>query len=113
MFALDGGEAGFGEFVCNLVTAGDSKVVNGLDVFFGGHADGKEFAGLDVVHGLVAVCHVDGDLVHVADAAPGGHHGVGGTIFVVGADNQHGLGIQIRLDAKIFTHKNSCFTGNI
>ena len=109
MFALDGGETRLGEFVCNLVAAGDSQVVDGFDVFFSGHADSKEFAGLDVVHGLVSLVDADGHLVEIVDTSPGGHHGVGGLVFVVGPDDQNGLGVKQCFLSEILAHSNSMF----
>lgn len=107
IFALDGGEARFGELVCNLLAACDAEVVNRLDVLGSCHAYGEGLARLDVVHRLVAVGHVDGNLVHVADAAPCGDHRICAAVVVVGGDDKCRLRVQIRFRSKIFTHEGS------
>jgi hypothetical protein len=50
------------------------------------------------------MAQVNDDLVRPADAAPGGVHGVGGTVLVVCADDEHWLGMENGLCAEILTH---------
>ena len=112
VFALDGGEARLCKLVRDLVAAGDSKVINSLDVLCRRHAHGESLAGKDVRHGLVALGHVDGNLVRIADAAPGGHHRVRGAVFVVCRDDERRLRVKVSLDSEIFAHdKFSSWSG--
>ena len=107
LLTLDGGKPGLCKFVRHLVTRGDSQVVQLLDVCGGGHANGQALVRPDVVHSLVSLVDADGHLVEIVDASPGGHHGVWGLVFVVGPDDQNGLGVKQSFLSEILAHGNS------
>lgn len=109
MGAPDRCQAGMGELVGHLVARGDAQIVNGLDVLLVRHAHGERLAGKDVRHGLMAMRHVNGHLVRIANGAPSGHHRIRGTILVIGRNDQCRLRVEISLDSKILTHRKTPF----
>ena len=85
------------------------------------HADGEHLALQDVFSGLVSRAQAQGQLGSVADAAPGGVHGVRRAVRAVGSHDEHRLGVGVGLGPKIFTHQlsllivivNAILTNNI
>ena len=84
------------------VARGDSHIVAGHQLLRGGHADGEGLPGQDIGGGLVPLADAHGDLAGLADAAPGGVHGVGSAVLPVGGQDQHRLGIGPGLGAEAF-----------
>ena len=110
-FGFDSMEAGFGELIRLLIAADDAHIVAGGYPFCGGHGHGEGLPGDQILGGLVGGVHADGDLPILADAAPGGVHGIGGAVGVVGADDvdrhrvTHGLEHQKSLSTALMRRR--------
>ena len=99
-----GVKTSLGELVRFFVAADDAHIVTGCRVFGSCHGYGEGFPCQEILGGLVVGIYADGDLLFLADAAPGGIHGVGGAVGIVSADDVHGHGITHRLGAEILSH---------
>ena len=93
LVTLYGCEAGMGKFVGDILAGKYTYIVGGCQLAFGSRADGEGFAGEDVGGSFVRLVKGQGNLRVVTDIAPGGVHGIGGAILVVGTDdkNRHGI----------------------
>ena len=94
-----GVQAASEDFVGDFVAGDDAHVVGCLHVLLLRDVDGEGPGAQEVLRGLVVGAEAEEDLVVVADCAPCGVHGVGGAVFVVGADYQDGLGVDEGLPA--------------
>ena len=99
-------EAGPGEFVGKAVAGDDAHIVAGHQLLGRGHGDGEGLGVQDVGGGLVVFADAQGDLVDLADAAPGGVHAVGDPVGAVGGQDEDGLGIADGIGTEVFTHGN-------
>ena len=97
------------EFVRFLSAGDDAHIVAGSQHRSGGHRHSKGLPGHQVFGGLVGGIHTDGDLRFLADAAPGGVHGVGGAVGVVGGDDVHRHGVAHGLGSEVLSHDDSFF----
>ena len=68
------------------------------------HGHRERLAGHQIFSSLVTRVHTDGDFRLLADAAPSRVHGVGGSIRIVGADDEHRHGIANRFRSKVLSH---------
>ena len=70
-----------------LVTAGDAQVIGFLEGVCSGDGQGESFALTQILHRLVAGLQIQGDHVHIHDAAPGHHHYINAVVFIVSPDH--------------------------
>lgn len=98
-----------GELVGHAVARDDAHVVARLDGLDGGHADGEGARGKDVFCGLVPGRETEADGLVGEHPAPGGIHGVGHTMLVVGRHNQYRHGIEPALSSEILSHNAVSF----
>ena len=102
--AFLGVPAGTLDFVGDVVARHDADVVGCNEVVNVGNADGERALRKQVGGRLVVVADTDGDLVLLADAAPGGVHGVWDSLLVVSADDQHGHGVKRCFCTNVLSH---------
>ena len=111
-FGPGGMEARLSELIRFIVARYHAHIVARRNMIGISHADGKCLAGKNVGGGLVAGADAHGQLLIVADPAPGRIHGVRRAILSIGGEDKDRLRIGPGLCSKILAHKTDlllCF----
>ena len=72
-------------------------------------ADGESPGLFQILEGLVPMAQAELHQVGIVETAPGGVHGVGLSVFVIGADDEDGERIKPGFGAKILAHTAAPF----